>query len=448
MRIILFRYIVTLTSLCYWIGPDCLAQEAASIPFWANQYQSVRSSAGLYIVASKEGKMGILDGKGKALTALEYDTIYNFREQMAIVGKGKRQVNQFGKILSDFKYGYINQQGKLTIPVKYERVNNFSEGLAHVTPSLREDIWFNKEGKVVISSPNFPYAEDFQGGLAYVEVGYLHQGFKLTNQYNPLDVRGNYIDHQGRLLVPWQYDSIAPFSAGFLRPVRKNGKWGFLDSAAKVVVNMHYDDVDQDSTSFWQDLRRVGVDKQYGFINQRTGQLVVPLRYEASKPSQSKYIWVREGGKWGCLTSNNKLIIGFTYDDVRPFEGGQSAIQQGNKWGLIDTTGKVITPPVYELILPFRENRALIKRANKFGFVNRNGQEVIAPIYTKASSFIDGQAYATYWGLFIQLGPDGHWLRFKLQPNTLKLIAGLLCVFLAAGFYWWKRRQVFQRKTS
>lgn len=234
---------------------------------------------------------------------------------MTIVGKGKREVNQFGKVLSDFKHGYINQKGKLIIPIKYDLVDDFSEGLAHVKPSLWEDVWFDKTGKVIIHSSDFPRAESFRGNMAYVVVAHVHKGFGLDNDYdrkhNPFDVRGNYIDHQGRLLVPWKYDTIAPYYSGYSRPVRKKGKWGFVDSSASLVVAMQYDDVDEDSTFFWQHLRRVGVGEQFGFINPKNGQLVVPIHYEDSKPSQSAFVWVRKQGKWGCLTERGKLVIPF-----------------------------------------------------------------------------------------------------------------------------------------
>ncbi len=416
------------------------------LPAWASQYQSVRPSSSVYIVA-KEGKMGITDRKGTRLTQFEYDTIYNFHEGIAIVGKGKREVNQFGKVLSDFKYGYINQAGQLVVPTKYEYVEDFSEGVGYVLPSLHDDLWFDKQGKIALALGDLSHAESFRGNMAYINIAKV--GFREPPDYpgqpNPLDVRGNYIDHQGRLLVPWKYDTIAPYFVGYLRPVRKNGKWGFLDSLARVVVRLQYDDIDQDSAYFWQNLRRVGLAGRYGFIDPRSGRVIVPLQYEASKPSQSSYIWVSQHGKWGCLSKRDKLIIPFAYDDVRPFEGNLSAVKKGNKWGLLDTTGKVVTPLQYEAIFAFVEDRAVVKHHNKFGFVNISGREVIPAVYSKVSPFTAGQAYATRWGLFIRLAPDGHWLGFKLDPGTLTLIVIVLLIVLAVSYYWWTRRQVALR---
>lgn len=444
------RGLIAAIGLCFSAITAALSQDTTQLPVWVKQYSSVRPSSGLFIVA-KDGKMGVINAKGRRLTKLEYDTIYDFREGMAIVGKGEREVNQFGKVLSDFTHGYINQRGKLVIPTKYEKVADFSEGLAHIIPSLREDVWFNKQGKIVIYSTHFPVAESFQGGLAYVQVAHLHQGFGLRSHYerthNPFDVRGNYIDHSGRLLVPWMYDTIAPYYAGYLRPVRKNGKWGFIDSTTALVIPLQYDDIDVDSAFFWRDLRRVGVAGRYGFLNTQNGQINVPLQYDDTKPSQSHFVWVRQRSYWGCINQKGDEVIAFQYDDARPFKNGLSIVQSGKKWGVIDTAGRLCTPLLYNAIHAFHEGRAAVKFGDKFGFINQQGQQVIPPVHEQVSQFANRQAYAKRWGLFITLNPDGHWIRIRLQTSTFKWLALLASFVLLTIFLVWRRQKIYLQKS-
>ena len=386
--------------------------------------------------------MGLVSSNGLPLTKLEYDTIYNFQEGIAVVGRGQREVNQFGKVLSDFKYGYINQAGQLVVPTKYEYVENFSEGVGYVLPSLHADLWFDKQGKIALALRELSHAESFRGNMAYVNIAKV--GFREPPDYpgqpNPLDVRGNYIDHQGRLLVPWKYDTIAPYFPGYLRPVRKNGKWGFLDSLARV-VRLQYDDIDKDSAYFWQNLRRVRLVGRVGFMDTRNGQVIIAPKYEDSKPSQSALVWVSENGRWGCLNKLGQVIIPFQYHEVRPFEHGLSVVGKKGQWGLIDTTGKLLAPIRYDNILSFQDGRAVVKYNDKYGFLAPNGSLIIPTKYNEVSHFKNGQAYATYWGLFVTLDREGRWTKIKLQTTTLQALAFITVFIIVAGLTWSRKRR-------
>lgn len=418
------------------------AQTSLPKPFWATKFEKIRPSEGVYIV-SKDEKMGVVTSTGKLLTRIEYDTIYNFSEGMAIVGRGHREVNEFGKVLSDFKYGYINKAGRLVVSTNYEIIDDFSEGVGHVKPSLRQDVWFDKQGKIVISSPDFVLAESFKGNMAYVEVAHLHKGFGLNRDRNnnPFDVRGNYIDHQGRLLVPWKYDTIAPYYPGYLRAVRKDGKWGFLDSTARLAVPLVYDDIDADSAFFWQNRQRVGQARRYGFMDAHTGMLLILLQFESTLSSQTAIVWGQKNGQWGCIDSSGHVVIPFQYADANPFDAqGRAVVKQRGKWGLIDTAGKMLTSFRYDNILPFQEERAIVKRDNKYGFIDLQGREVIPAHYDRVSQFSDGQAFAKRWGLFITVDNEGNWIQVKFQTATLLwLIISLICL-IAIGWMWYKNQ--------
>ena len=243
------------------------AQKSTPIPAWASRYETVRPLEDVFIV-SKGGKMGVVSANGASLTKLAYDTIYNFSEGMAIVGRGHREVNQFGKVLADFKYGYLNKAGRLVVPIMYEELENFNEGVGYAfLSSLPDHRWYDKKGNIELSFGHLGHAEGLKGGTSYVWIA--HIGFLESwnsKQNNPFDVRGNYIDRKGRLLIPGKYDIIAPYFPGYLRPVRKNGKWGSLDSVANVAIALQYDDIDTDSAFFWQNLRRVGIAGKYEFM--------------------------------------------------------------------------------------------------------------------------------------------------------------------------------------
>ncbi|MCX6215179.1 WG repeat-containing protein [Spirosoma sp.] len=440
------------------------AQPISSTLF--DHFETIRASDNLLIV-SKGSKMGVANSSGRLLTQLEYDTIYNFSEGMAIVGRGKREINQFGKILSDFTYGYINKTGRLVIPVQYTYVSDFHDGLGLVESHQTSTSWgnaytyFNKEGKVALR-PNPVYSSSsFQGNLAFVEVP--KQGFWLPpyddgrnngnhTQLYDVDgetIYGNYIDQSGRLLVPFIYDTIAPFFPGYLRPVRKNGKWGFLDASARLKVPLIYDDIDADSAYFWKSYRRVRQGNQFGFIETKTGNVVVPFEFDDTYPSQTSFVWVKKSGVWGCLNAQRKLAIVFQFQDARPFDQLDRAIvKRNNRWGLIDTTGKLLSAFYYETILGFQDGRAVVRRAGKFGFMDTSGHEIIPANYDEVSQFSNGHAFAKRWGLFLTLDSAGNWVSIKLQPTTLKWLIVSILSLLAVIWLWRKRQHSLRRQTA
>ena len=443
---IAFRQIALKIGIILLTLSEVLAQSPSTTLAWATRFEKIRPSDDVFIV-TRSGKMGVANRAGQLLTQIEYDTIYNFSEGMAIVGRGRREVNQFGKVLSDFKYGYINKTGRLVVPTKYEYIESFSEGLGYVLPSLHEDVWFDKEGKPVLALGHLTHGESFKGNMAYVmfrKVGF-HLSADYPGQKNPFDIRGNYIDHQGRLLVPWKYDTIAPYYPGYVRAVRKGDKWGFLDSTARVAVPLVYDDIDVDSAFFWQNRRRVGQAGRFGFMDVHTGRLLVPLQFDDTRPSQKTIVWVKKNGHWGCIDSSGNVVIPIQYDDAKPFdEYGLSVVKQREKWGLVNTAGNRLAPFQYDNILNFQEERAVVKRDDKFGFIDLKGREIIPASYDEVSPFINGHGFAKRWGLFVTLDTKGNWVRVKLQNDTLKWLTISLVLLITLGLVW-RRTQLRAR---
>ncbi len=257
-------------------------------------------------------------------------------------------------------------------------------------------------------------------------------------------IYGNYIDRTGRLLIPFQYDTIAPYVPGYLRAVRRNGKWGFLDSLANVAVAPQYDDIDADSLFFWQNRRRVGLAGRWGFMDGRSGRIVVPIRYGATRPSQSAFVWVRQNGRWGCLNARNHVVIPFRYADAQPFDpSGLAAVRQHKTWGVVDTSGRIVAGFRYDTVFAFREGRAMVGRAGRFGFIDPAGREVVPIRYKQLSPSLNGRAFANSWGLFVTLDRQGRWVGVKLQTATLN---GLLIVLVGLVAAEWFRRRYRHRQ--
>ena len=71
-----------------------------------------------------------------------------------------------------------------------------------------------------------------------------------------------YIDKQGEIVIPIQYDDAGFFSEGLAR-VRVNGKYGFIDTKGNMVIPAVYDW----AGDFIEGLANVEINGKYGFID-------------------------------------------------------------------------------------------------------------------------------------------------------------------------------------
>ena len=103
--------------------------------------------------------------------------------------------------------------------------------------------------------------------------------------------------------------------------IKKNGKWGYVDTSGKVIVPTIYDEC-----------HIVGGDGyNFGLATFNNG-------LEA----------VCKDGKWGYIDITGKVVIPFIYDYAENFNDGLATVEKDGKWGFIDKSGNVVTPTVSE----------------------------------------------------------------------------------------------------
>ena len=98
----------------------------------------------------KRQTIGVLNEKFKIITPFVYDKIYEFKEGLARVRKGKL-------------YGFIDENGKEVIPCQYGDAYDFEDGIAKVS-YYGEDKYFliDKTGKQITKTKyynNFDFRE-------------------------------------------------------------------------------------------------------------------------------------------------------------------------------------------------------------------------------------------------------------------------------------------------
>lgn len=156
-------------------------------------------------------------------------------------------------------------------------------------------------------------------------------------------------------VVPFVYDEIEYDGIVHFSRVRRNGKWGLLDSTSfSVVLNSEYDRIE----------------------------------------IHPRLIIVKKGELWGAYNNNFENVIPIDCEKIILRENNRIRVKKNKQWSwrYLMGNGKVSGLEQYSAVDVFNEGLALVKRNGKFGYINEAMEEVIPCIYDKADSFMHGIA--------------------------------------------------------
>ena len=190
----------------------------------------------------------------------------------------------------------------------------------------------------------------------------------------------------GEVLVPIEYEEIAPASEGMMR-VAKNGKYGYLNEKFELVIPCKYDEAEW----FRNGIAVVKKGKKYGAID-KNGKTVIPFKYDAMlnnelyNDNQGKYIIACKKDKYGLLDREGKAVLPLKYDGLGNAGKDKSGLAyyrvwKNNKVGFVNENLKEITKTKYDNAGNFYGNLAIVEKKGKLGAINNLGKEVVPVKY-------------------------------------------------------------------
>ncbi|WP_230657362.1 WG repeat-containing protein [Psychrobacter sp. I-STPA10] len=257
--------------------------------------------------------------------------------------------------------------------------------------------------ETVATTDNICVTPEVEG---YEKVGCLRDGLAgviSRNEAEPytLSNRIGYIDKDGTLVIPFEYDGLMAgeggeeiafndFSEGLVA-VSKNDKYGFINTKGEMIIPLEY----ELARSFSDGLAVVSKDGFYGAID-KTGKVVIPFEYEQLNDFNDGFASVagvnEEGNyQYGLIDKANKAVIPFMYDEMGNFSEGLLAVKKNDKWGYVDKTNK----PVIALNLPYEQVNDFsnglaavfdyIENSDnmKYGYIDKKGELVIPMNFTR-----------------------------------------------------------------
>jgi len=103
--------------------------------------------------------------------------------------------------------------------------------------------------------------------------------------------------------------------------------------------------------------------------------LITPQFTRAGRFSQGLAA-VELQNKSGYINRTGQIVIGLKFDAARDFSDGMAAVLIGDEWGYINLQGEIVIKPQYHTVESFRSGLALVITSKLSAYVDHEGRYV------------------------------------------------------------------------
>ena len=281
--------------------------------------------------------------------------IINFNKKHKIEEYVNQQYNYFAMYSQNGKVGVVDKKGKLLIEAKYTDVfiPNPSKDIFVCYENSDSFKFLNSKGEELYK--NYDDVDILQTSDLNLEFDKNFLKFKKDNKYGLIDYNGN-------VVVSANYDELTSLKN---RPgeilVKKKDKVGVLDASGHIKIEIKYDSIIGDEyftekNGYSKAGYIVGNKGEngfvYGYLN-NFGEKVLDLKFEAISrvlkyDDDNVYLIVMSNGKKGVY-KNSKKIIEQNYQNINYADASKLFIVKRNShYGIFSVGGKELLPVRYK----------------------------------------------------------------------------------------------------
>jgi len=268
-------------------------------------YEYISKISGGTMQVRRDGMWGIASGNGTILIPCEYEKISTFSAGRAIA---KRNGEIFAIDRNNNRIALLRGGAQDFGNLAYNRISVLIDG-----------IWRRSTGDFTIGSMEFDEILTYSYGYAAASVGGRWGVVGLgTDWIVQPEFDGIITDELGRSygqgavfarmgdrvylivrgnIVGESFEDAHPFASEGYAAVRRNGRWGFVDTDGVMQIDFVFDD----ALSFGQHLAAVKVGEYWGYIS-RYGQIVIPAEYLVAKSFSNGQAPVMTQRGWQIIT--------------------------------------------------------------------------------------------------------------------------------------------------
>lgn len=421
-------------------GPTYLTQMAGRFgmmnhdfkPMLEAQYDFLGEPQNDKLVASKDGRFGVIRINGQSLIPHQYDSIVmqdNFvlvRESLLgapswtlydtfAVRKTERSYEALQPFNGRFfvaknygKSGGVNRFGKEIIHCVYDSILDWKDDQLLVRfhgqygiidfdenwllPPQSERLMLVDQDHYLQLAGKQKLFKSFDGRLIYFTDNPLTIGSQRLIEVLPDGTRKE-INFDGvtiaRSMAALEDDTeiVLPEQEGY-RGIKRDGRYGFIDQQGRLRIANRY----QAIQSFSEGLAAVKILGKWGFVNPQE-KIVVNPNYEEVSEFKNGHAIVKRGHQIGLINKEGQLIIQPRYDAIERQRNGNYTIKAGSLHGLATPEGRLLLEPRFENLLDCGNGFVIVSQAGKWGLITIEGVSTIPMIYDRMSYLPEKDQY-------------------------------------------------------
>ncbi len=282
--------------------------------YWLGEFENGRAPI------SKKESFGIVDSKGAVICRPQYDKIFRYNQDVAIVCKNN-------------KYGLISIDGKELI------------------------------------KPNFYFISTFFCGRAFAQ-----------KEKNGLWIL---IDNDGREIKDNNWSSVSSYINDFATCIDESGDLCIINKQGEKIYEAELQFSDRNfknifASNFWisakTDFKNDNrsepkfeqlSDKTLNAFYFKNGYCIISKEIQTGKL------------KYGLINERGGEVLPCVYDEIRPVFVSDWAFKMEEKWGVMDASFEIIIPDTIIDIYAANEVNVIIYKPTGYGLVNRKNEEVL-----------------------------------------------------------------------
>lgn len=260
------------------------------------------------------------------------------------------------------KISYLKPNGKEAMLFLYEKGTDFSENLAFVLDSLNIISCIDTSMKVQFIVKDAEEVHVFSEGLAAV---------RKNDKFG-------FINSSGKIIIPFNFDASLDFSEGICGVAKLMGtedstfyEWTFIDKTGKQVINSVFEEVHE----FKMGLASVKSNGKFGWID-KSGKFVFGNDFDECKSFSEGFASYSKGGAWGLINRKGNIIMEPSFSSIGDVKEGMAmfSLGIGHSTGYVDTTGKIIIKPVFQSVSEFKKGYAYVAKNNRISLISKSGK--------------------------------------------------------------------------
>jgi hypothetical protein len=311
-------------------------------------YEAIRYLDKGYFEVKHRGFFGLINESGKEVVACAYDSIIDLKQNNLIV----KFKGLYGVITVNEEWVISPRANKITL-ISRDRFIEHSQGTSFLKERNGNVIYFSSNPIVIFDDHLLEYLPS--GTIWKIDMA----GVIVDRQVNPAEAT----------------EEIYEVSEGY-RAIRRNGRYGFIDSRGRLRIANRYEGVQP----FSEGHAAVKILGKWGFINVHDNIAVQPV-YEEVWPFQNGFALVKQKGMKGLIDKKGNLVLPVRYDNIEILPTGNMLLGYSGMAGLADRAGKILIQPTYDFLHDVGAGFAIVSKNRKYGVVGYNGVSTIPLMY-------------------------------------------------------------------